>query len=107
MSKKETKEKKPRKHRRKISVKVEEEMVKSKTREKISELSYSDYRLPSKMRFALTEIRRELGINGKIEKQNIEQINGMWRYWRRNKKKLLNKRLPWEFDFPNKKELAE
>jgi len=108
MSKKETKDKKARKPRRRISVQVEEQLTKAKIRSKMTELSYNDFRLPSKMRFALTEIRRELGINGKIEKNSIEQIDGMWRYWRRNRKKLLNQRLPWEFDFPYKKsELAE
>ena len=107
--KKETKDDKRAPHRRRrISTQVEAHLTKAKIRSKMTELSYNDFRLPSQMRFALTEIRRELGINGKIEKSSIEQIDGMWKYWRRNKKKLLSQRLPWEYDFPNKKnKLAE
>ena len=74
MTKKETKDKKARKPRRKISVQVEEQLTKAKIRSKMTELSYNDFRLPSKMRFALTEIRRELGINGKIEKNSKKRL---------------------------------
>jgi len=95
MSKEEVK-KKPRKPHRKISVKVEEQLEKSKTRPKIIELSYNEERLPIEMRFQVIEIRRELGIQGTIESRSIKQIDGIYRYWNKNKKRLLKKKLPWE-----------
>tara|TARA_Y100000034_G_C6792941_1_gene355171 strand:- start:471 stop:845 length:375 start_codon:yes stop_codon:yes gene_type:complete len=88
--------KKPRKPHRKISVKVEEQLEKSKTRPKIIELSYNEERLPTEMRFQVTEIRRELGIQGTIAPKNIKTIDGIYRYWSKNKKRLLKKKLPWE-----------
>ena len=79
---------KPRKQRRRISLKVEEQLAKSKTRLKITELSYNECRLPPGMRHQVIEIRRELGIAGTIVPQSIKQIDSIYKYWSKNKKRL-------------------
>ena len=89
---------KPRKPRRKISSKVEEQLIKSKTRLKLTELSYNEARLPSGMRHLVVEIRRELGVAGTIKPQNIKQIDGIYKYWSKNKKRLQKKKFPWELN---------
>ena len=69
-------------------MKVEEQLVKSKTRLKITELSYNERRLPPVMRHQVIEIRRELGIAGTIVPQSIKQIDRIYKYWNKNKKRL-------------------
>ena len=69
-------------------MKVEEQLVKSKTRLKITELSYNERRLPPVMRHQVIEIRRELGIAGTIVPQSLKQIDRIYKYWNKNKKRL-------------------
>ena len=74
---------------KRIPKKVSEQLETSKTRKKITELSYNSEVLPFKVRFAVDEIRKELGFNRKITLEDIKTIDKHHRWFKRNKKKLL------------------
>jgi hypothetical protein len=74
---------------KRIPKKVSEQLETSKTRKKITELSYNSEVLPFKVRFAVDEIRKELGFNRKITLEDIKLIDKHHRWFKRNKKKLL------------------
>ena len=74
---------------KRIPKKVSEQLETSKTRKKITELSYNSEVLPFKVRFAVDEIRKELGFNRKITLEDIKLIDKHHRWFKRNKKRLL------------------
>ena len=74
---------------KRIPKKGSEQLETSKTRKKITELSYNSEVLPFKVRFAVDEIRKELGFNRKITLEDIKLIDKHHRWFKRNKKKLL------------------
>ena len=74
---------------KRIPKKVSEQLETSKTRKKITELSYNSEVLPFKVRFQVDAIRQELGFNRKISLEDIKLIDKHHRWFKRNKKKLL------------------
>ena len=68
---------------------LSEKLSASKTRKKITELSYDSDSLPFQMRFAVDEIRKQLGFNRVISLEDIKTIDKTHRWYKRNKKKLL------------------
>tara|TARA_R110002020_G_scaffold273322_1_gene488442 strand:- start:570 stop:818 length:249 start_codon:yes stop_codon:yes gene_type:complete len=74
---------------KRIPKKVSEQLETSKTRKKITELSYNSEILPFKVRFVVDEIRKELGFNRTITLEDIKLIDKHHRWFKRNKKKLL------------------
>ena len=73
---------------KRIPKKVSEQLETSKTRKKITELSYNSEVLPFKMRFEVDAIRQELGFNRGITLEDIKKIDKSHRWFKRNKKKL-------------------
>jgi len=75
--------------KKRIPQKISDALEASKTRKKISELSYNSEKLPFKMRFEVDAIRQELGFNRIITMEDIKKIDKSHRWFVRNKKKLL------------------
>jgi dTDP-D-glucose 4,6-dehydratase len=71
---------------KRIPKKIAETLEKSKTRKKLMELSYNIDALPLKMRYAVGDIRKELGFNRNITLADIKTIDKTHRWYKKNER---------------------
>jgi dTDP-D-glucose 4,6-dehydratase len=71
---------------KRIPKKIAETLEKSKTRKKLMELSYNIDALPLKMRYAVGDIRKELGFNRNITLEDIKTIDKTHRWYKKNER---------------------
>ena len=72
--------------RKRIPKNITEALDTSKTRKKITELSFNSEVLPFKMRFALDTIRKELGFNRNITLADIKTIDKAHRWYKKHER---------------------
>lgn len=78
---------KKRKRRRRIPAAIEEKLVELDIRGKIRELSYNPELLSESDKHAVTIIRQNLGIHGRIDLTAIKDIQVIFKRYEKTKKK--------------------